>query len=84
MKTLSLSSCEAKYIAVKEAAKEAVWLRHVLIELGLDPKSSTMLKCDNQVSIQLAYNPVYHSKTKHIDLDTHYIHGLVAYGILSL
>lgn len=43
-----------------------------------------MLKCDNQGAIQLAYNLVYHSKTKHLDLDAHYIRGLIADGILSL
>ena len=84
VKTLALSSCEAKYREAKEAAKEAVWLRHVLTELILDPKSSTVLKCDNQGAIQLAYHPVYHSKTKHIDLDAHYIRGLVADDIISL
>ena len=80
VKTLSLSSCEAEY----RATKEAFWLRHVLTELGLAPKLSTVLKCDNQGAIQLAYNPVYHSKTKHLDLDAHYIRELVADGILSL
>ena len=84
MKTLYLSSCEAEYRVAKEETKEAVWLRHVLTELGLLPKSSTVLKCDNQGAIQLAYNPVYHSKKKHLDLDAHYIRGLVEYGILSL
>ena len=84
MKTLSLSSCEAEYRVAKEAAKEAVWLQHVLTELGLAPKSSTVLKCDNQGAIQLAYNPVYHSKTKNLDLDAHYIHGLLEDYILSL
>ena len=73
MKTLSLSSCEAEYTAAKEATKEALWLRHVLTELGLVLKSSTVLKCDNQGAIQLDYNPVYHSKTKNLDLDAHYI-----------
>ena len=48
------------------------------------PKLSTIMKCDNQGAIQLAYNPIYHSKTKHLDLDAHYIHGIVADGILSL
>ena len=43
-----------------------------------------MLKCDNQGAIQLAYNPVYHSKTKHLYLDAHYIRRLVVDGILSL
>ena len=84
MKTLYLSSCEAEYRAAKEVAKEAVLLRHVLTKLGLARKSSTVLKCENQGIIQLAYNMVYHSKTKHLDLDAHYICGLVADGILSL
>lgn len=69
IKTISLSSCEAEY----RGAKEAVSLQHVLIELGLVSKSSTMLKCDNQDVIQLYYNQVYHSKTKHINFEAHYI-----------
>jgi hypothetical protein len=73
VKTLALYSCEAEYIATKEASKEAVWLRHVLTDLGLIQKSATELRCDNQGEIQLSYNPVYHSKTKHLDLDAHYI-----------
>ena len=51
VKTLYLSSCEAEYRVAKEAAKEEVWLRHVLTELGLDSKSSTVLKCDNHGAI---------------------------------
>ena len=47
-------------------------------------KSSTALKCDNQGAIHLACNPVYHSKTKNLDLDAHYICGLMVDGILSL
>ena len=54
VKTLSLLSCEAEYRATKEAAKEAVWLRYVLIDLGLVLKSSTVFKCDNHGAIQLA------------------------------
>ena len=84
MKTLSLSSCEAEYRATKEAVKEVVWLQHVLTEPDLVQKLFTMLKCDNQGVIQLACNPIYHSKTKHLDLDAHYSRGLVADGILSL
>ena len=43
-----------------------------------------MLKCDKQGAIQLDYNLVYHSKTKHLDLDAHHIRGIVANSILSL
>ena len=83
-KTLSLSSCEAEYRVAKEAVKESIWLWHVLTELDLAPKSSTVLKCDNQGAIQLAYNLVYHSKTTHLELGAQYILGLVAKGIISL
>ena len=51
VRTLSLSSCEEEYRASKEAAKEAIWLWHVLTELGLALKSSTVLKCDNHGAI---------------------------------
>ena len=84
LRELSLSSYEAEYRVAKEAAKEAIWIQHVLTELGLIQKSSTTLKCDNQSVIQLANNLVYHSKTKHIDLSTHYIRDLVADGIITL
>ena len=84
LRALSLSSCEAEYRADKEVAKEVIWIQHVLTELGLVKKSSTTLKCDNQSVIQLANNPVYHSKTKHIYLATHYIRDLVADGIITL
>ena len=82
--TLALSSCDAEYRAAKEVTKEAVWLRHVLIELGLIQKFATELRCDNQGAIQLAYNPIYNSKTKNLDLDAHYIHDLVADGTISM
>ena len=84
VKTLALSSCEAEYKASKEAAKQEVWLCHVLTNLGLIQKSTTKLRCDNQGAIQLAYNFLYHSKTKHIDIDAYYIQDLVADGTISL
>jgi hypothetical protein len=80
LKTLALSSCEVEYIATKEA----IWLCHVLTKLGMIQISTTDLRCDNQGAIQLAYNMVYHSKTKHLDLDAHYIQDLVADGTISL
>ena len=84
VQTLELSSCELEYREAKEASKEVVWLHHVLIELGLIQKYATKLRCDNQGAIQLAYNLVYHYKTKHLDLDAHYIRDVVADGTISL
>ena len=54
-----------------EATKEALWIQHILTELGIDQKYPTKLRCDiNQSTIHLAYNSMYHSKTEHIDLGT--------------
>jgi len=61
-----------------------VWIQHVFIELGLVHNALTELRCDNHNAIQLAYNLVYHFKTKHIDLDTHYIQDLVVNGVICL
>ena len=54
-------------MAASEAAKEAVYLREFLRELGFGDKKPMKLDCDNQGAIDLAYNPEHHQKTKHID-----------------
>ena len=61
-----------------------MWIHHVLIDLGLVQNSATDLRCDNKSAIKLAYNIVYRSKTKHIDLDTNYIQDLVVDGVICL
>ena len=61
-----------------------MWIQLVLIELGLVHKSSTNLRCDNRSGIKFVYNLMYHSKAKHIDLDTHYIRDLVVDGVTLL
>ena len=71
MRTIYLSSCEAKYNVAKEETKKAIWIWHVLIDLGLVQKSPTYLRCDNQNAIHLAYNSMYHPKDKNNELSTH-------------
>ncbi|KAB5513672.1 hypothetical protein DKX38_027578 [Salix brachista] len=66
-KTVSLSTTEAEYIAVSEAAKEMIWLQNFLEELGKERQSGT-LHSDSQSAIFLAKNPAYHSRTKHISI----------------
>ena len=82
--TVSTSTVEAEYIAVAEAGKEAVWLRNLLGELGLEQRGPTPLHCDNQGSIRLAGQPTTHSRTKHIDIKHHLIRELVDTGRVSL
>ena len=82
--TVSTSTVEAEYVAVAEAAKEAVWLRNLLGELGLEQRGPTPLHCDNQGSIRLAGQPTTHSRTKHIDIKHHLIRELVDTGKIGL
>ena len=70
--TVALSSCEAEYQALCAATCEAIWLRRLLNDAGEEQKESTTIKSDNQSTIKLAYNPVFHKNTKHIDTQFHF------------
>ena len=70
--------------AAKEVGKEVVWLWHLLCELGFERSSTTTLYCDNQSAIQVASNPIFHAKTKHTEINVHYIRDLVQENIVNL
>ena len=80
---VALSTTESEYIAVAEAAKEALWLTGLVKELGVQ-QGGVQLHCDNQSAIYLAKNQVYHARTKHIDVRFHKIRELVSSGELLL
>eukprot|EP00253_Pinus_taeda_P006746 PITA_06746 len=71
--TVALSSCEAEYQALCAMTCEAIWLRRLLKDAGKEQKNSTPIKSDNQSTIKLAHNPVFHKNTKHIDTQLHFI-----------
>src|SRR5271163_474887 len=74
--TVALSSTEAEYMALTHATKEAMWLRSLLKELEFGEEeyiTATTIYEDNQSSIALAKNPVHHARTKHIDIQHHFI-----------
>ena len=70
---VSKSSTEAEYRAMSTACSEIVWLRGLLEELGFPPTTSTPLHADNTSAIWIAINPVFHKRTKHIEVDCHSI-----------
>ncbi|KMQ92933.1 integrase core domain protein [Lasius niger] len=76
-KIVTLSTTEAEYIAASSAAKEAVWLRNLLDEVGYRCDSPTVLYVDNQSAIKIAKNPEFHERTKHIDVRYHHIRKMV-------
>ena len=63
---VDLSNTERELILAAESAKQAIWLNRILVELGI-PELPVPLRCDNQGAIAL-YDPVFHQKTKHIDV----------------
>lgn len=83
-KTIALSSAEAEYIAATDAACEAIWLRRVLENLQQEPETSTKIFCDNMSAIAMTKNPVFHARSKHIELRHHFIRNLVNDGEIQL
>jgi hypothetical protein len=75
--SIALSSTEAEYISGAHATKEAIWLRQLLSELGLDTSSLTILHVDNQSTIAITKNPEFHDHTKHIDIHYHFLWQVV-------
>eukprot|EP00253_Pinus_taeda_P033126 PITA_33126 len=69
---VALSTTEAEYMAATHASKEAVWLQRLCSSMGL-VQGDIRIDCDNQSAILLAKNPAYHSKTKHIDVQYHFV-----------
>jgi len=79
-KTVALSSTEAEYMAATQAAKEAIWLRAMLEQMGYKQEATTAIACDNQGALALTKHQIYHSRTKHIDIQHHYVREVVAAG----
>ncbi|KAL6327261.1 hypothetical protein AAG906_017818 [Vitis piasezkii] len=67
------SSAEAEYRALAQGICEGIWIKRVLSELGQTCSSPILMMCDNQAAISIAKNPVHHDRTKHVEIDRHFI-----------
>ena len=77
-------SIEAEYRALTDTTSELLWLRWLLTDLGVSTSSATPLYCDNQSAIHIAHNDVFHERTKHIEIDCHFIRYHLVHGALKL
>ena len=67
------SSTEAEYRALAATTAELIWLRWLLQDLCVNYSTAIKLHCDNRSAIQIAHNDVFHERTKHIEIDCHFI-----------
>ncbi|MCO5553916.1 hypothetical protein L7F22_007442 [Adiantum nelumboides] len=80
----ALSSIEAEYRGDVVAACEVAWLELLLGNLGIQVQRPIIIHCKNLSSLQLAQNPLFHAKTKHIELHFHFIRERVLDGSINL
>jgi hypothetical protein len=79
---VSRSSAEAEYRGVANAAAECCWLRNLLGELHVVVNKASIIFCDNVSAVYLSDNPVHHKRTKHVELDIHFVRERTALGLV--
>jgi hypothetical protein len=80
---VALSTTEVEYMAATHASKEAVWLQILCLGIGL-VQQVIRIDCHSQSAICLAKNLAYHSKTKHIDIQYHFVRDMIEEKKVSL
>ncbi|XP_031283867.1 uncharacterized protein LOC116142569 [Pistacia vera] len=81
--TISKSSSEAKYRAMASTVCEVMWLVQLLTELGFPKFIPVPLHCDNQAMNHITSNPMFHERTKHIDIDYHIVQEQLKLGLIQ-
>jgi hypothetical protein len=83
-KVVALSSCEAEYVAATTAACQAVWLRQLLDNMTGKQSGATTVFIDKKSAIELCKNPVFHDRSKHIEVRYHYIRNCIEAGKINV
>jgi hypothetical protein len=82
--TVSRSSTESEYKAVANATSEIMWIQTLLKELGISAPRMAKLWCDNMGAKYLSANPMFHARTKHIEVDFHFVREIVLNNLLQI
>lgn len=81
---VSLASAEAEYRAISKVVGELTWLVRLLSDFGVFVPYVVSVFCDNQAALHIAKNPVFHERTKHIEVDCHFIRTKLQEGLIAL
>ena len=81
---IALSTAEAEYVAAVHAVKQVLWFRNFYQELDLPVETPSIVQSDNQAAISISHNPEFHARTKHIDIDMHFLRDHVQQGNIKL
>jgi histone deacetylase 1/2 len=77
-RTVARSSTEAKYKALADGTVEVIWLQYLLTDLQVSSVSAPTIWCDNLGATYLSANPIFHARTKHVEVDYHFVRDRVA------
>ena len=72
-----LSTTKVEYIAVASYACQSIWIKRIMKTLGFKNQNKILVLCDSNSAIQLSKNPVFHGRSKHIDIRFHFLSDLV-------
>lgn len=76
------SNCESEYRALANTASEIIWITYLLYELYVLSYGRPIILCDNHNALFFSQNPISYKRTKHIDIDYHFVQELVLFGKL--
>ena len=82
--TVSRSSTESEYKALANATAEVMWIQTLLQELNISSPRAAKLWCDNLGAKYLTANPVFHARTKHTEVDYHFVRERVSWKLLEV
>ena len=81
--TVSRSSAEAEYRSMAAITCELKWLKALLLSLGVHHPKAVKVLCDSHSALHIAKNPIFHERTKHIEIDCHFVRDAINEGLIS-